>query len=805
MPIPAQTPEANYTADGIATSYAYAFRIFAATDLVVTVAGAVKILNVDYTVSGVNSPSGGSVVFTAPPAASAAVKLLRSIPIDRATDYTTAGPNRAQTMDDDLDRATAQKQDMKHRLTQAETDIDNLEGRMDTAEQDIDTTAAGLAQEITDRQAAVASEAASREAADDAEATARQAADNAEAAARIAQDNALAQQIGSIWIGSLTAGDVSVGNYAALRAMTPPASGNGTAILQGRTTAGDGGGGVFRWASGDQSANVTADPQSGIYVAPNTDLTGAGGAWVRQYSWAVDVKWFGAKGDGGTDDTAIIQSAIGFCTTNGKTLIVPGGPYLITTIQVTCKILGTVNNRFASGDCTFTSAVGSGVYAVAITNYGGQLENVTIRNTGGGNGINCQLAGTTTVLKDVSTSTTFTRVTGSGSIGVNFGSDAVPGQQAITGTYDVVNSRDYDVCFRMRYYSNSNTYKQLYALATNNAEQPATAGFLVNGRGATFISCNAESNFLFMLNEQAGAGGAEENTYINFWAEGISGTQIALNGTGSMMINPYGFVGGTGGSVTIPITKSAYATVLKRRGPSRGDNIENFSAQGGNLVRNAEIVNGLGGLDWGSFAVPSGNTLFGYKSLSIQNSGPATSVTADHLMSYIDLNVHSWLRGKTITMMCFGVAESGVAMSIRGIVRTAGGSNLQYATSETFPTGAAEIRVISFNIPTVVADARYIVFRISASGVTSGTPSKAGEIALPMVYLGNRINDIAPRIVTDGSNTFYGDQTVYGGAWNSGHIVLGSHHIWVDSAGKLRIKSSAPVSDTDGTVVGVQS
>jgi len=36
-------------------------------------------------------------------------------------------------------------------------------------------------------------------------------------------------------------------------------------------------------------------------------------------------------------------------------------------------------------------------------------------------------------------------------------------------------------------------------------------------------------------------------------------------------------------------------------------------------------------------------------------------------------------------------------------------------------------------------------------------------------------------------------------------IQLGSNYLWVDSVGKLRIKTSAPISDTDGTVVGTQT
>lgn len=50
-----------------------------------------------------------------------------------------------------------------------------------------------------------------------------------------------------------------------------------------------------------------------------------------------------------------------------------------------------------------------------------------------------------------------------------------------------------------------------------------------------------------------------------------------------------------------------------------------------------------------------------------------------------------------------------------------------------------------------------------------------------------------------------GAGTLYGGAWNSSHIMLGANHLWADASGRLRIKSSAPSSDTDGTVVGTQS
>ena len=44
-----------------------------------------------------------------------------------------------------------------------------------------------------------------------------------------------------------------------------------------------------------------------------------------------------------------------------------------------------------------------------------------------------------------------------------------------------------------------------------------------------------------------------------------------------------------------------------------------------------------------------------------------------------------------------------------------------------------------------------------------------------------------------------------GSAWNGLHPIMGKYHLWIDATGDLRIKDSQPTSDTDGTIVGVQS
>ena len=70
--------------------------------------------------------------------------------------------------------------------------------------------------------------------------------------------------------------------------------------------------GTFLYDPSNMSAMVAADPRQGMVVAPASAPTGASGAWVRAFSGSVNVKWFGAVGDGTTNDGPAFNAALAF-------------------------------------------------------------------------------------------------------------------------------------------------------------------------------------------------------------------------------------------------------------------------------------------------------------------------------------------------------------------------------------------------------------------------------------------------------------------------------------------------------------
>ena len=82
------------------------------------------------------------------------------------------------------------------------------------------------------------------------------------------------------------------------------------AFIRSFAVDGDGGHGQFRL---DKSSTATLTP--GMVLAAS-----GGGRWIRVFTGSINVRWFGARGDNTTDDTAALQACFDYCT-----LGTPGG------------------------------------------------------------------------------------------------------------------------------------------------------------------------------------------------------------------------------------------------------------------------------------------------------------------------------------------------------------------------------------------------------------------------------------------------------------------------------------------------
>jgi hypothetical protein len=122
-------------------------------------------------------------------------------------------------------------------------------------------------------------------------------------------------------------GPTNIIRYTSISALRlVPVSTSITPIVTGYYSDGDGGGGEFYGAVGAPVGTYVDN--GGTIIRP----TGGDGssAWIRIYSGPINVKWFGAKGDGVTNDTSAISSAVNYFTSINSTssqqqLLFPSG------------------------------------------------------------------------------------------------------------------------------------------------------------------------------------------------------------------------------------------------------------------------------------------------------------------------------------------------------------------------------------------------------------------------------------------------------------------------------------------------
>src|SRR5262245_808385 len=113
-------------------------------------------------------------------------------------------------------------------------------------------------------------------------------------------------------------------NIAAMTVQTKASLTNGQqALVSGYASANDGGGGTFYWEAGSSTAT-----DSGTVFAADE---GGTGRWKRIYSSPLNVRWFGAKGDGAaSEDTALGNALSTARASNQLAVHVPRGVYRLS-------------------------------------------------------------------------------------------------------------------------------------------------------------------------------------------------------------------------------------------------------------------------------------------------------------------------------------------------------------------------------------------------------------------------------------------------------------------------------------------
>lgn len=208
------------------------------------------------------------------------------------------------------------------RITPVDTPVVDFEDGVVFTEADID---AGFQQVLFGVQEAQDNfeDAAATEEAKDAAEAARTAAEIAQAGAQAAQAEAELAYANALAISTISHTDVS--SIAELKALN--SSDISVATLTDPTALG-----TFVLLSGDYSALATLDPLNGISAVPD-DSVATSKIWVRigYQNAPVIVDWFGATGDGSTDDSVAIQAAIN----TGFDVMLLGKSYVATNLVMT--------------------------------------------------------------------------------------------------------------------------------------------------------------------------------------------------------------------------------------------------------------------------------------------------------------------------------------------------------------------------------------------------------------------------------------------------------------------------------------
>ncbi|PDT71743.1 hypothetical protein CO683_00865 [Bradyrhizobium ottawaense] len=293
MTISSQTSRISYVGDGSTTAFPVPFYFAANADLVVYLQDTngnqtPQVLGTNYNLSGATLPSGGTCTFTTAPTSGYLATIYRDPAVTQTTSYSNNDAFPAKSHELALDKLTTIAQRTRDQITRS---IRQSEGE--------GSSLSMLLAPVATRKNKLFGFGANGE---------------------------LIYPAGPTFTAGTYVGVADIDSRATAQVTTFGGSIN-LVRTGGYAAPGDGGGGTYKRGTGGGSF---------------TD--GGGVSWVPiAVDDSINVKVFGAKGDGSTDDTAAIQAAITAYQGTGATIFLPRGAYKVSspiTITGTLRLVG---------------------------------------------------------------------------------------------------------------------------------------------------------------------------------------------------------------------------------------------------------------------------------------------------------------------------------------------------------------------------------------------------------------------------------------------------------------------------------
>jgi hypothetical protein len=312
-----------YDGNGVTQTFSFPYKFISNSDLVVkkiviaTGVQALMVLNTDYTVSGAGDDEGGDVTMTVVPTSAERILIDRDTPLTQATDYISGDPFPAESHERALDKLTNIAQEHDERIARSIKGPSSDPVGLDMELPSVSTRANGVllfdasGRPYTTSLSAIAQGAV---------------------ATTYEVQTATAGQTSFILTSvNYTVGVNNISVYVNGALIDPDLITETSSTV---VTLDEG------LNAGDRVVFIVNQRSVGSDIVLSSSVqhtAGFSGAVPRALNLRLDdivsVKDFGAVGDGVTDDTTAIQTAID----TGLSIFLPEGEYLYTTLSATCN------------------------------------------------------------------------------------------------------------------------------------------------------------------------------------------------------------------------------------------------------------------------------------------------------------------------------------------------------------------------------------------------------------------------------------------------------------------------------------